>query len=66
MRPFKVEVFNNKASERSSLIPYAVEDVSVWEYPNVDVGHQDVVKPTLLLVSEECVWHPNFLGVSHR
>ena len=46
-------------------LPYAVEHVPVGKDPNVNVGYQDVVEASLLLVSEEGVWHPNFFGVSH-
>ena len=46
-------------------LPYAVENVPVGKDPNVNVGHQDVMEASFLLVSEEGVWHPNFFGVSH-
>ena len=50
---------------RYVYLPYAVEDIPIWKYPNVNVGHQDVMEASFLLVSEEGVWHPNFFGVSH-
>ena len=46
--------------------PDGVEDVAVGEDPHVEVGLEDVVEPTDLLVAEEGVRHPNLGGVSHR
>ena len=47
-------------------LPYAVQHIPVGEYPDVDVGHQDVVEASLLLVAEERVGHPDLLRVGHR
>ena len=44
--------------------PDTVEDVAIREDPDVDIVDEDVVKVASLLVSEECVWHPNLLWVS--
>ena len=44
-------------------LPYAVEYVPVWKYPDVEVWLNDVVELAVLLVSEEGVRHPNLAGV---
>jgi hypothetical protein len=46
--------------------PDAVEDASVWEDADVDIGHDDVVKVSLSLVGEEQVGHPHFVGIRQR
>ena len=46
--------------------PDAVEDVSVGEYPDVEVGEDDVVEGALLLVPEERVGHPQLPRVAQR
>ena len=43
--------------------PDAVEDVAVWEDPDVEVGGEDVVELPDLLVPEESVWHPDLADV---
>lgn len=43
-----------------------VEDVSVGEDSDVEIGLEDVVEATDLLVAEECVRHPNFRCIRHR
>ena len=50
-------------STSSSLLPDAVEDVPVRVDPDVEVGREDVVELTDLLVPEECVRHPDLTGV---
>ena len=44
--------------------PDAVEDVAIWEDPDVNIVDEDVVKVTRLLVSEESIWHPHLFWVS--
>ena len=44
--------------------PDAVEDVAVWEDPDVEVGGEDVVELPDLLVTEEGVRHPHLARVS--
>ena len=44
--------------------PDAVEDVAVWEDPDVEVGGEDVVELPDLLVPEEGVRHPHLARVS--
>ena len=44
--------------------PDAVEDVAVWEDPDVEVGGQDLVEARNLLVPEEGVRHPHLARVS--
>ena len=46
--------------------PDAVEDVAVWEDPDVEVGGEDVVELSDLLVPEERVWHPDLAYVGER
>ena len=43
--------------------PDAVEDVAVWEDPDVEVGGEDVVELPDLLVTEEGVRHPHLARV---
>lgn len=43
--------------------PDAVEDITIRIHPDVEVGGQDVVECSNLLVPEECIWHPHFAGV---
>ena len=43
--------------------PDTVEDVSVGEDPDVEVGGEDVVEGADFLVPEEGVGHPDFAGV---
>ena len=43
--------------------PDAVEDVAVWEDPDVEVGGEDVVELPDLLVPEEGVRHPHLARV---
>ena len=40
--------------------PDAVEHVTVREYPDVEIGSQNIVKISDLLISKESVWHPDF------
>ena len=42
------------------MSPDAIKYVSVGIDADIDVGHNDLVFLRLLLVSEECVWHPHF------
>ena len=44
--------------------PDAVEDVAVWEDPDVEVGGEDVVELPDLLVPEEGVRHPHLARIS--
>ena len=44
--------------------PDAVEHVTIGEYPDVEIGSQDIVKTTDLLISKESVWHPYFGGIN--
>ena len=46
--------------------PDAVEDGAVREDADVEVGLQNCVEGTNLLVSEESVRHPDFTRVCHR
>ena len=46
-------------------LPYTVEDITVRKYSDIDIRHQDVVEPPLLLIPEEGVGHPNFSSISH-
>ncbi len=46
--------------------PDAVEDVSVGEDPDVEIGLEDVVEATNLLIPEKRVGHPHLGGVCHR
>ena len=46
--------------------PDAVEDGAVREDADVEVGLQNCVEGTNLLVSEESVRHPDFTRISHR
>ena len=48
------------------LIPDAVENITVRIDPDVEVGGEDVVEGTDLLVPEESVGHPDLAGVGHR
>ena len=43
--------------------PDAVEDIAIWIHPDVQVGGQDVVEGSDLLVPEESVRHPDLAGV---
>ena len=45
--------------------PDAVEDVSVREDPDVEVGGEDLVEPRHLLVPEEGVRHPHLACICH-
>ena len=40
--------------------PDAVQHVSIWEDSNVQIGSQNVVKTSNLLISKESVGHPDF------
>ena len=44
-------------------LPYAVENVSVWVDPDVQVGLDDVVKVSILFIAKKCIWHPNLPGI---
>ena len=46
--------------------PDTVKYKAVGEDSNINIRHQNVVKSSLLFVSEESVRHPNFPGISHR
>ena len=43
--------------------PDAVEDITIWIHPDVQVGGQDVVEGSDLLVPEERVRHPDLAHV---
>ena len=43
--------------------PDAVEDIAIWIHPDVQVGGQDVVEGSDLLVPEESVRHPDLARV---
>ena len=47
-------------------LPDAVQDTSIRENSDVDVGNEDVVEAAFLLVAKERVGHPDFLCVGHR
>ena len=49
-----------------NVLPDAVEDASVGEDADVDVGHDDVVEVALSFVGEEQVGHPHFVGIRQR
>ena len=46
--------------------PDAVEDTSVWEDADVDVGYDNVVKVPFSFVGEEQIRHPHFVGIRQR
>ena len=48
------------------VTPYTVKYKAVREDSNINIRHQNVVKSSLLLISEKGVRHPNFPGISHR
>ena len=48
-----------------SFLPYAVEDLSIWEDSDVDVGHDDVVEVAGFLVLKESIGHPHLVWVCH-
>ena len=54
------EVHGAEASQRDAD---AVEDVPVGVDPDVEVGGEDVVELSDLLVPEESVWHPDLADV---
>ena len=43
----------------------AVEDITIREDADIEVGCQNVVKCSNLLIPKESVRHPNFTGISH-
>ena len=43
--------------------PDAVEDITVWINPDVEIGGQDVVEGSDLLVPEECIRHPDLASI---
>ena len=45
-------------------LPDAVENITIRVDPDVEVGGEDVVEGTDLLVPEECVRHPHLASVS--
>jgi hypothetical protein len=47
-------------------LPYTVKYVSVWKDSYVQVGLNDVVELSVLLVPEEGVRHPDLPRVGHR
>lgn len=46
-------------------LPNTVEDVSIGKDSNVYIGHENIVKPSFLLVPEESIWHPHFTSIRH-
>ena len=57
----QLEIHGAREGERDAD---AVEDVTVGEDSDVDIVDEDVVEVSGLLIPEERVRHPNFLGVS--
>ena len=49
--------------EKYNNQPDAVEDVTIGEDSDVQVGLYNVMKLTILLISEESVWHPDLADV---
>jgi len=49
--------------ELGSILPDAVEDVSIRKDANVDVGYDDVMKMSFSLVGEEEIGHPDLVGI---
>ena len=49
-----------------SLIPDAVENITIRVDPDVEVGGEDVVELSDLLVPEERVRHPDLADVGER
>ena len=45
--------------------PYAVKDISVREYPDIQVWLDNVVKLPILLIPEESVRHPHLGTFCH-
>ncbi len=45
-------------------LPDAVQDISVWKYPDVNVVDQDRVEVSNFLVAEKRVRHPDFARIS--
>ena len=43
--------------------PDAVEDITIWIHPDVQVGSQDVVEGSYFLIPEESIRHPDLAGV---
>ena len=56
----KSQIHGTEASEGDSN---TVENISIWEDSDVQIGGEDVVKGSNLLISEECIWHPHFAGI---
>ena len=49
----------------AKLQPYTVKHEAVRKDSNINIGHQNVVESSLLLVSKESVRHPDFASISH-
>ena len=58
----KRQVHGTCASQGHS---YTVKDISVGEHPHVQIGLQNVVETADFLITEKCIWHPNFGGICH-
>ena len=54
------QVHGTKAGEGNTD---AVENITIREDTDIEVGCQDVVEGSNLLISEERIWHPNFAGI---
>ena len=46
--------------------PDTVENITIGKDSHVEIGGENGVKPTDLLVPEESVRHPDLAGVGHR
>ena len=57
----KSQIHGAEASEGDSD---TVEDITVGEDSDVEIGGEDVVKGSNLFISEERIWHPHFAGIS--
>ena len=45
------------------MSPYAEENISIWENPDIDVVDKDGVEVTELLVAKEGVRHPHLVRI---
>lgn len=48
------------------VLPDTVQDVSVWEDSNVDIGYDDVMKMAFAFVGEEQIRHPDLIWIGKR
>ena len=46
-------------------LPNTVKYSSIRKYSNIKVWLQNCMKGSYLLISEKCIWHPNFTCIRH-